>query len=187
MSDIKAILFDNDGTVADTIKPILTSFKYMLETVLGKCDDNDIEYFKSLVGLPSRDQFSKFTDDSAIVDEMIKTYRGHNDKIVHKMTTNFEGLPQVLEELDKQGFYMGIVTSKVHNVCIEGLKNLGIDKYFKYIQGPDDYKIVKPDPGVLTYACEQIGFKPEETMYVGDSKYDIQAGNGAGCKTCAVL
>lgn len=103
------------------------------------------------------------------------------------MSKNFKGLPEVLEELKNRGFFMGIVTSKLHDVCLEGLRQLGIDQYFEYIQGPDDWDVHKPNAGALTHACEEIGFTPEETIYVGDSIYDLQAGNAAGCETCGVL
>lgn len=187
MSKIKSILFDNDGTVVDTLEPILTSFEFMLNKVLGHCTQDDIEKFKTLIGLPSYDQFKQFTDDEDKIQQMLDTYRAHNDTVVYKMSKNFEGLPQVLEQLKSQGFYLGIVTSKRHDICVNGLKALDIDKYFEYIQGPDDWHVHKPNPGALTYACEKIGFDPSEVMYVGDSTYDIDAGNGAGCTTCAVL
>ena len=138
MSEIKAILFDNDGTVVDTLEPILVSVRYMLNEVLGSCTDADIEKFQSLIGLPSYDQFKEFTDDEDTIQLMIKTYRAHNNGILFDMSKNFEGLPEVLEELQNRRFYMGIVTSKLHDVCLEGLRQLGIDQYFEYIQGPDD-------------------------------------------------
>lgn len=187
MPKLKAILFDNDGTVVDTEAAILTSFRYMLETELGHCSDADIEKFKSLIGLPSYDQFKEFAEGDEKINHMISTYRAHNDTILDDMSKKFEGLPEVLEKIKDMGYYLGIVTSKRHDVCLHGLENLGIDKYFSYIQGPDDWHIHKPNPGALTYACEQIGYNSEEVMYVGDSIYDIQAGNGAGCVTCAVL
>ena len=187
MSEIKAILFDNDGTVADTEEAILISFRYMLEKVLGKCTDADVEKFKTLIGLPSYDQFKEFSSDEDKIQEMLNTYRAHNNNILDDYQKNFEGLPEVLEELYNQGYYLGIVTSKKHDTCVHGLQTLGIDKFFKYVQGPDDWDVHKPNPGALTHACEVIGFTPAETLYVGDSTYDLKAGNGAGCKTCAVL
>lgn len=187
MSKIKAILFDNDGTVVDTEEAILASVCYTLNKVLGSCSDADVAKFKSLIGLPSYDQFKEFTSDEDKIQALIETYRKHNHNVLLEKSKNFEGMPQVLQELQNRGYYLGIVTSKLHDVCLMGLEHLGIDNYFKYIQGPDDWDIHKPKPGALTHACEEIGFTPEETMYVGDSIYDLQAGNGAGCETCGVL
>lgn len=138
MSKIKAILFDNDGTVVDTEEPILISIKYTLEKVLGSCSDDDIKKFKGLIGLPSRDQFLHFTKDEDTINKLIQTYRAHNNTILFEMSKNFDGLPETLEKLYNKGYFMGIVTSKLHRICHEGLKRIGIDKYFKYIQGPDD-------------------------------------------------
>lgn len=137
MDEIKAILFDNDGTIVDTEACILESVKHTLKVELG--DDNpDLDYFKTLIGLPSEDQFAHYTDDPKKVESMVSTYREHNHKIVDSMTKNFEGMPQALDELEKKGYFIGIVTSKVHNLCEQGLNKMGIRKYFKYIQGNED-------------------------------------------------
>ena len=138
MTKIKAILFDNDGTVVDTEEAILASVCYTLTKVLGSCSEADVEKFKSLIGLPSYDQFKEFTSDEDKIQDLIETYRTHNHNVLLEKSKNFEDMPQILEELQNRGYYLGIVTSKLHDVCLMGLKHLGIDKYFKYIQGPDD-------------------------------------------------
>lgn len=138
MTKIKAILFDNDGTVADTLEAILISIRYTFEKLLGHCTESDIEKFKSLIGLPSYDQFKEFVTDEDKIQEMITTYKTHNHDVLDRYMKNFEGLPEVLEQLENEGYYLGIVTSKMHDTCVRGLENLGIAKYFKYVQGPDD-------------------------------------------------
>ena len=138
MSKIKAILFDNDGTIVDTEEAILISVRYTFEKLLGHCTEGDLEKFKSLIGLPSYDQFKEFVSGEDKIQEMITTYKTHNHNVLKTHMKNFECMPEVLEQLEKQGYYLGIVTSKLHDTCVRGLEQLGIDKYFKYVQGPDD-------------------------------------------------
>ena len=185
-SKIKAILFDNDGTIVDSEETILKSAKHTLQTGLG-IKNPDLQEFRKLVGLPSIDQFLRYTDDRKKAEELVAIYRADNHSSVESQIKNYDGMIEVLEELKKQGFYLGIVTSKKRDVCVRGLKYLGLYDYFEYIQGSDDWPVHKPDPGALSHACEAIGCKPEEVLYVGDSSYDVDSGNGAGCKTCAVL
>lgn len=133
----KALLFDNDGTIVDTEECILTSFKYMMDVEFG--DKNpDLERFKTYIGLPSRDQFIHYTDDPKKIDSMLNTYRTHNKTIIDEMSKNFEGLPEVLKQLKAKGYFLGVVTSKLHDVCVHGLTQLGIIDNFDYVQGSDD-------------------------------------------------
>lgn len=119
---------------------------------------------------------------------MFKSYRAHNHGILDDLIKNFDNLPDVLREIKAEGNFMGIVTSKRHDMTIRGLKILGLDDIFEYLQGCDDFDDAhKPDPAVLLYACNRLELDPKDVLYVGDSIYDIQCANGAGCDSCAVL
>lgn len=181
----KAVLFDNDGTVVDTEECIMTSVRHVLYNVLGD-KTIDLDGFRKLIGLPTEDQFAHYTDDPQKVKELTSAYRAHNDTVLDKLSKNFEGMPEALRQIKNWGYYMGIVTSKRHDICIHGLKELGLTGIFEYVQGNDDWHVHKPDPGALTHACEEIKCNPEDVLYIGDSPFDLQAGNGAGCYTCAV-
>lgn len=182
----KAILFDNDGTIVDTERAIIESFKHAMKDVLN--DENpNIDEFKSLIGIPLIDQFRHFCKDEEVVDQLTKAYRKHNYETFDQYASNFEGLPEILKTLKDMGYFMGIVTSKQHGNTVTGLEVMGLTEIFEYIQGSDDYEIHKPEAGCLKHACEEIGFDPNEVLYVGDSVYDIHSGNGAGCDTAAVL
>lgn len=185
MRKYKALLFDNDGTLVDTEKCILESVKHVFDVCLDE-QNPDLEEFKTLIGLPTNDQFAHYTDDQEKVEEMTATYRAHNINIIDEMSENFEGLPEVLAELKRRGYFMGIVTSKRHTMCQKGLDTLGLDGIFEYIQGNEDWHVHKPEPGAMTHACEQISLDPKDVVYIGDSVFDMKSANGAGCDTCAV-
>ncbi len=185
MSKYKYILFDNDGTIVNTIDTILFCFKKTAKSVL-KIENPNPDDFKCLIGLPLEDQYKNFTEDEETIKKCVELHRELTLKYSDKMCKNYDGLPQVLEYLYNQDFKLGIVTSKIHDFCVSGLKVLGIDKYFDYIQGCDDYKYHKPDPKTLEYAANKLELRPHELLYIGDSSFDVIAASKAGLDTCAV-
>lgn len=82
---------------------------------------------------------------------------------------------------------MGVVTSKRHAMAQRGLEMSGIADHFQCLIGHDDWPEHKPAPGPILRGCELLGVAPECSLYVGDSPFDIQAGNAAGCATAAAL
>lgn len=183
LCNIKAVLFDLDGTLLDTHGLILASFRHATQEVLGADYPEDVLLRK--VGQPLDVQMWDFTDDPRIHEELLTTYRAHNHGIHDQMVRAFAGIPEMLAQLKAQGCAMGVVTSKRHALAQRGLEACGIADYMECLVGPDDYPAHKPDPGPVRYGCELLGVLPQECAYVGDSPFDIQAGNGAGCPTVA--
>ncbi len=181
----RCILFDNDGTLVDTQAIILASFHHALQTVLHKDFPDDVLMRK--VGQPLSTQMWDFTQDEDTHDRLLEVYRAHNATILEEGIAPYAGIKEALEELTAAGIPLGVVTSKRHDVCLRGLKVLGLDQFFSLIIGSDDCETHKPDPGPVLMGCEAMGFAPSECWYVGDSPFDIQAGNQAGCATAAVL
>ena len=99
----------------------------------------------------------------------------------------FPGVPELLADLRETGLPFGVVTSKRHEAAVRGLATFGLDGAFDLLIGSDDCAAHKPDPGPVLQGCRQLGLRPEECAYVGDSPFDLQAGRGAGCPTAAVL
>ena len=81
---------------------------------------------------------------------------------------------------------MGVVTSKMHWLAWRGLEITGLAPYLDCCIGADDCERYKPEPEPVVRGCEALGLDPAECLYVGDSPYDIHAGNAAGCRTAAV-
>ena len=82
---------------------------------------------------------------------------------------------------------MGVVTSKRHELAERGLELTGIAEFFDVLIAPDDWPEHEPAPGPILRECELLGLDPHACLYIGDSPYDIQAGNRAGCLTVAAL
>ncbi|MDO5118173.1 MAG: HAD-IA family hydrolase [Eggerthellaceae bacterium] len=185
LSQVKAVLFDLDGTLLDTYQLILDSMRYTIATELGlDCSD---EQLMAKVGQPLAVQFTDFTNDPALIELLLKVYRAYNETRHDAVVRAFDGIPEVLAALKEAGFSLGVVTSKRHELAQRGLDITGLAPYMDFLVGPDDWPEFKPNPGSVLYGCRLAGQDPSECIYVGDSPFDIQAGNSAGCITIAAL
>lgn len=178
----KTLLFDLDGTLIDTYAVILASMRYTINEFAGK-ELGDTQLM-SLVGTPLRDQMARFVSEER-ADELCAVYREHNDRIHDAAVSAFDGIPAALAALREAGCRMGIVTSKRHHMAVRGLEVCGIDGFFDVVVGSDDWPEHKPKPGSVIHGAQLMGEDPSQCLYIGDSPFDIQAGNAAGCTTVA--
>lgn len=186
MADLQAILFDGDGTLIDTEDIILASMRHTVNELHG-LEATDEELMAG-VGTPLPAQMRHFArGDEELADALVREYRAHNDAIHDAAIHAFPDTRQALELLRDAGFRMGVVTSKRHEMAARGLELSGIGEFFEVLVAPDDFPEHKPAPGPILHACELMGIDPAASMYVGDSPFDIQAGNAAGCTTVAAL
>lgn len=186
MKHVEGILFDADGTLIDTYDIILTSMRYAVNEVLGR-SLSDRELMAG-VGTPLYDQMLHFTEgDEARAAEITQIYRDHNDGVHDAHIRAFGDTKVALDRLRAAGLPMGVVTSKRHAMAQRGLEMSGIAEYFSFLIGHDDWPEHKPEPGPILRGCELLGVAPAHCLYVGDSPYDVRAGNAAGCPTAAAL
>ena len=181
---IRGVLFDNDGTLVDTYNLLLTSYRYATKQVLSK--DFSDEKLMAGVGTPLEVQACSFTDDPAVQEELVRVYREYNHAIHDDVVKAFPGMLETLAHLHAAGVKLGVVTAKRHALAWRGLEIVGAVPYLEGLIGPDDCPVSKPDPTSVLMGAEMLGLAPEECLYVGDSPFDIQAGNAAGCPTVAV-
>ncbi|MBQ8919235.1 MAG: HAD-IA family hydrolase [Acidaminococcaceae bacterium] len=180
---IKGLIFDFDGTLANTLPIIFACYDYSTEKILGKKADRTpfIETFGQplyicLTSIFGEEKGSKICDEYRAYQEI------HHDELI----LPFPGVKETLEQLYAGGIPMAVVTSKSTATCLRGAKCLGIDQYFTAVIGADAVTHPKPDPQPTLLAVENLGTKPEETLCIGDAPYDVMSGKAAGCHTAAV-
>lgn len=179
---IRNILFDLDGTLLDTNELIIQSFKHTYKKHLNKqvSKEEIIKHFGEILKITIDREFG---EDSY---EAIKTYRGFQIENFEKLITIQEGVAEGVKELYRQGFKMGIVTSRLNKSAIRGLKLFGLMNYFEVVIGADDTDKHKPDPIPALMALKKLGGERSETLLVGDSPFDILCGKNAGITSVAV-
>lgn len=179
---IEAVLFDLDGTVADTNALIYASFQALFTEKMGinVADETIYNFF----GEPLEKTLRRYAEDPT---ELLDFYRTHNLKHHDTMVASFEGVEEALRQLKSKGLPLGIVTSKREEMARRSLSCLGLTKFFDVVVTPEYTKVHKPAPDPLFKACELLGgIDPTNTIMVGDAVYDILCGQGAGAYTAGV-
>jgi pyrophosphatase PpaX len=179
---ITTLLFDLDGTLIDTNELIISSFIHTLNHYYP--DQYKREDVLPFMGPPLADTFMKI--DSERVDEMIERYRKYNLENHDLLVKEFDGVYETIQELHEQGYKMAIVSTKIRDTVIKGLRLTKLDKFFDVVVGLDDVNHAKPDPEPLQKALQQLGSTPDEALMIGDNSHDILGGKNAGTKTAGV-
>lgn len=183
---IRAILYDNDGTLVDTHDLILASMRHATKAVLGR--EFPEEVLMHGVGTPLDTQLLELADgDEELGAELARVYREHNHSIHDQSISLFAGVADGLRALHDAGLKQGVVTAKRHWLAQHGLEVMGVWEHLDCLIGADDCPKAKPDPDPIVMAADVLGVSPQECVYLGDSPYDMQAGLAAGCVTVAAL
>src|SRR6188472_3195564 len=177
------VLFDLDGTLIDSGPIILASMRHASMTVLGR--EPDEELVRAAIGGPGLVAQMRDLDPDR-VDELVEVYRAHNEPL-HDTLETFPGVLALLPVLRDEGRRLGIVTAKrlrTVGLALDRFPVLG--ELMDVVIGAEDTERHKPDPDPVLEALRRLDASPEDAAYVGDSPFDIHAGNAAGVRTVAV-
>lgn len=183
----KAFLFDMDGTLADTFDVIYESFNQALKEY-DKRQLTKEEFDKKLFGKPVSPTISKLIGSLTEYElrDIMKAFQVHWLKNLAKVKV-FKNVPLTLEHLKAAGCKLGVVSTSPCGVIEETLRQIGIYRFFDVFIGEEDAVNKKPHHEPVTNALRVLSAKPEETAFIGDTIYDIQAGKAAGCHTVFLL
>jgi pyrophosphatase PpaX len=182
---LTTFLFDLDGTLIDSVELILRSYRHTLRAHRGYEPPDEL-WLKGL-GTPIRVQLRQWTEDPAEIEAMAKTYSVYNLEHHDALVRPYDGIVSAVEKLQAHGKRLALVTSKVRGGAERGLRVAGLTAAFRVIIGADDVRNPKPHPEPVLRAIEQLGSTPAETVFIGDSRHDIESGQAAGVKTAAAL
>ncbi len=176
-------IFDVDGTIVDTEDAILEA----LHTAL--CDEGITQYEKSdlgfALGIPSTTTVEKFNVKSK--REFIERWENYEKKFLQDSPL-FPGMKEVLETLKKQNCKLGVVTSrKRQGYEKDFIERFHLQHLINAAVCCDDVKNPKPSPESMHLCMEKLGASPAETIYTGDSIYDMQCAKGVPIKFALAL
>lgn len=172
------ILFDFDGTVFDTVEGITKSVRYALNKV-GL--DAELESLRCFAGPPLADKFMEvYGFDRAAAEQAVRDYRERYRPIGMNECCVFPGIKDLLERLRAAGKTVGIATSKPQELAEELLRRENMLGLFQVICGsrPDGNDSAKWQ--VVQRAMELCGAAKENTILVGDTKYDVAGAHKVG-------
>ncbi|MRW94428.1 HAD-IA family hydrolase [Duganella sp. FT80W] len=185
MTAPRAILFDLDGTLADTA-PDLAAAVNLLRTARG-LEPTAYEILRPTASAGARGMigasFGLTPDDEGYLELRDGFFNNYEAAIaVHSRL--FDGVPALLTGIEAAGLQWGVVTNKSKRFTDPLLPQIGLGHAACAISG-DTTPHPKPHPAPLLEAARQLGVAPEQCWYAGDDLRDIQAGQAAGMLTIA--
>ena len=181
----RLLLFDLDGTLVDTSGDITNALNHALQ--MYGYPILTVEKTIKLIGEGITRLIQKLIGDVAGMerqDEVKQKFLEFYEKHMTDCSTVYPDVTDTLEKLPD--FHKAVISNKRENLSVELLKRLDLLKYFEIVIGSDTTHERKPSPVPILYAMRTIGAKPHETVIVGDSNYDIEAGKKAGVHIIAV-
>ncbi len=188
MTDIRTVLFDLDGTLADTAPDLAAA----LNKVLVEEGRAPLPYprIRPVVSHGStaliRLGFNKEPSNAEFAG-LRERLLAHYAENVCRDTRVFPGVPELLDELQRRGICWGIVTNKPAFLTDPLIARLGLNHRPACVVSGDTTPNRKPHPEPMLHACGIARAQPSESLYVGDAERDIQAGREAGMKTLVAL
>jgi phosphoglycolate phosphatase len=185
---IRTILFDLDGTFADTAPDLAEALNLLLEeqgrarlpfaAIRPQVSHGSPGLLKLGFGLTAAD-----ADYAALRERLLAIYAAN----LVRLTRPFPGIVTLLETLMQRDMTWGIVTNKPAFLTEPLLAQLSLPSRPVCIVSGDSTERRKPHPDPMLLACAQAGRQPPECVYVGDAERDVQAGRAAGMQTLVAL
>lgn len=184
---IKLVVFDLDGTLANTLADLAAAVNHALKK--HGFDPYPVEDYRHFVGNGVDNLMMtvlKEHDTPELRAEMKADFSAYYAAHCLDCTTDYDGLRELLWELERDGIMTAVVSNKPHAFVPAILQKLYPDHRFTLAWGQQPDLPRKPAPEALLKALEICGAGKDETLYVGDSNVDVNFAHNAGVKVCGV-
>ncbi len=185
----RAVLFDLDGTLLDTLEDLADSTNAALAT-LG-FPTHPVDAYRIFVGngiryLAVRALPEGHRDDTT-VDRCVRLTREEYGRRWDAKTRPYPGVPEMLDALVHRGVRMAILSNKPHAATNEVVAKLLPNWPFDVVRGAQEGVPLKPDPAAALDVAEALGTEPAEILYLGDTNTDMQTARAAGMRAVGAL
>lgn len=183
-----AVLFDLDGTFADTAPDLGAALNHVRS--LHQLPPLPLEITRLQASHGSAGLLKlgfNVTPDDAEFPALRDTFLAHYTANICVHTTLFPGMAQLIDALEQRGLPWGIVTNKPHRFTLPLMQALGYADRAACLVSGDTCAHAKPHPEPMLHAAEIIGVAPQQCLYLGDDKRDMEAGHAAGMSSLIAL
>lgn len=186
----KAVIFDLDGTLLDTAPDIMEACNYTLKKFGFTQLSEEILRTKVTAGMREMLKLSVPEDkwESAGIETVMRDcFASYYTEHICDRTKAFDGIAELISLLHQNCIKTAVVTNKYYDMAAKVLSKFEFSKNFELILGCDSLTHAKPHPEPIEKACQQLGVKPEESLYVGDHLNDIKAACAAKADSVIAL
>ena len=185
LGQIKAIAFDLDGTLVDSVPDLAVATQAALaELGLPECTEAQV---RAWVGNGAAMLMRRAMTyalgaevEEAALDAAMPIFLHHYQENLEKHSALYDDVHQVLQALFDAGFKLAVVTNKPYRFALPLLNAFGIKDFFSLVLGGDSLSAMKPDPLPLQHVLREWQLESTQLLMVGDSKNDIYAAKSAG-------
>ncbi len=176
---IRAVLFDLDGTLTDTLQDIGNAMNRALR--LHDLPEWPIDAYRYLVGDGAKKLAERAVRDRLdLKDSVLKAYQAYYEKHTLVTTRPYEGIPELLHMLMQQGLQLAVFSNKPDADTKGVVTHFFPDIAWAAVRGQREGVPVKPDPAGALAIAREMGVKPEECLYFGDTSVDMTCARRAG-------
>lgn len=176
---MKNFIFDVDGTLLDTEAMYMKALDKVLRQHQIKHPYSELV---QTFGITSLDALKQLKVPADLIQTILNEWAQTIPEF-QPLTHVYDGIEEMLLGLNQQpGVRLAIMTSKQNYEFKRDVTPLGLDQYFSQFVFFEDAKRGKPAPDPILVAIDRLKADPEETIYIGDTKYDLQAAHAAGIK-----
>jgi beta-phosphoglucomutase len=185
---LETVIFDWDGTLADTRQVIVISFQKALDEINCKVSD---EYIERRIGIGAAETFreilrsSKVQFDEKLIQHLIERKSQLEIELANQVKL-FAGARELLEKLQGK-VKMGLASMNNRSVIIHMLKANDLEKYFETVLTAESISQSKPNPEIFLKTASKLKSSPEKCVVVEDSVFGIKAAKSANMSCIAVL
>ena len=190
MSPFKAVCFDLDGTLLDTLEEIAVSANAVLER--NGYPSHPLESYRYHVGDGVQRLIERVLPESKAKEELlirslVAELETEYDKRANRLTTIYPGILELLDKLESLGIRLAVLSNKPHLLTEECIKRFFPNRAFEVVLGQQSHRARKPDPAGAIEVATQLGIPPNEVLYVGDTDVDMKTAKAANMTAVGVL
>ena len=184
---MKAVIFDLDGTLIDSLKDIALC----MNDVLNRLDlpTHPLEAYNYFVGdgalILAKNALPKNSDES-LIQKVFEEFKILYDQEVHHHTKPYEGITELLGHLEQEGISINVLSNKPHQFTLKYVNTL-LDQFnFHEVHGQKEDVEKKPDPAGVFNILKRLDIEPCDVLYVGDTATDMKTAKAANLKSVGV-
>lgn len=186
----KAVIFDLDGTLTNTLKSLWKSTNMALAT--AGLPPHEIDSYKYFAGNGAKELIRKSLiadGDAELVhfDSVMEAYNRIFEEYCMYEVKPYDGIPELLKALKEKGLHLAVNSNKPQPRTVDVVEKIFGKDTFDLLVGQCEERKRKPAPDGVNYILEQLHLNKEDVLYIGDTCTDMQTGKSAGVFTVGAL